>query len=304
MIAPKSILLTIDVEDWFQVENFKPWIPFETWDNRELRVERNVHRLLDLMDSVELKNQAAQSSKLKAQSNNDWDHSKIIPENTINPVNSDNPINKFIKAVNMQPQSLSEVDHHRSNIDRSSRLFSGASQQQTKCNAQLTKHNPQLTRNKSHAEAPASDKQQTTYNKPTKNSPKATFFVLGWLADRLPNLVREIQSRGHEIASHGYNHQRPDQLCAAELKTDLSDSKKLLEDIIGSPVAGYRAPSFAINDDILKIIEDCGYRYDSSYNSFGLHGRYGRISLNGAGKCGLAHKISDTFFELPLSNLR
>ena len=53
MIASKSILLTIDVEDWFQVENFKPWIPFETWDQRELRVERNVHRLLDLFDSLE-----------------------------------------------------------------------------------------------------------------------------------------------------------------------------------------------------------------------------------------------------------
>lgn len=49
----KYILLTIDVEDWFQVENFKPWIPFETWDQRELRVERNVHRLLDLFDSCE-----------------------------------------------------------------------------------------------------------------------------------------------------------------------------------------------------------------------------------------------------------
>ena len=55
MDKEKYILLTIDVEDWFQVENFKPWIPFETWDQRELRVERNVHRLLNLFDSVELK---------------------------------------------------------------------------------------------------------------------------------------------------------------------------------------------------------------------------------------------------------
>ena len=48
------ILITVDVEDWFQVENFKPWIPFETWDQYELRVERNVHRLLDLFDSFEV----------------------------------------------------------------------------------------------------------------------------------------------------------------------------------------------------------------------------------------------------------
>jgi hypothetical protein len=59
----KYFLLTIDVEDWFQVENFKPWIPFETWDQRELRVERNVHILLDLFDSIEL---TAHGSQLTA----------------------------------------------------------------------------------------------------------------------------------------------------------------------------------------------------------------------------------------------
>ncbi len=96
----------------------------------------------------------------------------------------------------------------------------------------------------------------------------------------------------------------PDQLSAAELKVDLSDSKKQLEDLSGSPVSGYRAPSFAINDDILKIIQEAGYLYDSSYNSFGLHGRYGRISLNGAGKSGIAHQVSDQFFELPISNFQ
>ena len=64
MDIQKYILLTIDVEDWFQVENFKPWIPFETWGQRELRVERNVHKLLNLFDSIELK---AYSSELKYQ---------------------------------------------------------------------------------------------------------------------------------------------------------------------------------------------------------------------------------------------
>jgi hypothetical protein len=53
----------------------------------------------------------------------------------------------------------------------------------------------------------------------------------------------------------------------------------------------------------LKIIEDCGYLYDSSYNSFGLHGRYGRISLNGRGKFGIAYELSKNFYELPLSNV-
>ena len=127
--------------------------------------------------------------------------------------------------------------------------------------------------------------------------------MLGWIARKLPGLVREIDSRGHEIASHGINHH----LCTHEtsdaLQKDLSDSKKLLEDIIGGPVYGYRAPSFSINDDILKIIEDAGYLYDSSYNSFDKHGRYGKLSANGFKKSGIAYQVSDTFYELPVSNL-
>jgi hypothetical protein len=55
---------------------------------------------------------------------------------------------------------------------------------------------------------------------------------------------------------------------------------------------------------VLKTIEDCGYLYDSSYNSFGMHGRYGKISLNGADRIGIAHKISESFYELPVSNLQ
>jgi len=96
----------------------------------------------------------------------------------------------------------------------------------------------------------------------------------------------------------------PDQLSADELKQDLTGSKKLLEDITGAEVVGYRAPSFAVTEDVLKTIEDCGYLYDSSYNSFGMHGRYGKISLNGAGRKGIARMVSENFFELPVSNLQ
>ena len=87
------------------------------------------------------------------------------------------------------------------------------------------------------------------------------------------------------------------------LRKDLADSKALLEDIIGGPVYGYRAPSFSINDEILKIIEDAGYLYDSSYNSFDKHGRYGKLSTNGFNKRGFAYHVSDTFYEIPVSNL-
>jgi polysaccharide deacetylase family protein (PEP-CTERM system associated) len=119
----------------------------------------------------------------------------------------------------------------------------------------------------------------------------------------LPNLIREIHARGHEVASHGYNHNLCNEQSKAGLTRELSESKKLLEDITGSPVSGFRAPNFSIDDDTLKIVEDCGYLYDSSYNSFGIHGRYGKISLNGSKKKGIAHKISQNFFELPISNL-
>lgn len=187
------ILFTVDLEDWFQVENLKGAIPSASWSSRELRVEENTHRILDLLDSIG-QGEAA-----------------VLPQ--------------------------------------------------------------------------------------------ATFFVLGWIAERLPRLVREIQARGHEVASHGYLHRRSHQFSSEELERDLIGSRDLLENIIGERIYGYRAPSFSIDDDILKIIEGCGYSYDSSYNSFGLNRRYGRVNLTRYKTEGIAVKISDTFSELPISNL-
>ncbi len=150
---------------------------------------------------------------------------------------------------------------------------------------------------------PTNQTNKTNSTSSTAPSVQATFFMLGWIARRLPGLVREIHSRGHEIASHGINHHLCTHETIASLRKDLTDSKALLEDIIGGPVYGYRAPSFSINDEILKIIEDAGYLYDSSYNSFDKHGRYGRLSTNGLQKTGIAYQVSDTFYELPVSNL-
>lgn len=195
------ILLTVDVEDWFHVENFRRWISLSSWPSYEVRVEKNTHRLLDLLDSIK-----ARPSAMSHES--DW-------------------------GVNC----------------------------------------------------------------------KATFFVLGWVAQRLPHLVREIHSRGHEVASHGYYHR----LCREEspegLKKDLTDSKKILEDIIGAPVFGYRTPSFSIDDGVLEVVKDSGYLYDSSFNSFGMHRRYGRVAVSGNRKKGIALQVSDLFYELPISNM-
>lgn len=181
-------LLTIDVEDWFQVENLRPWFPLQTWSAQELRIEKSVHKILQFLQD--------------------------------------------------QPQDL-----------------------------------------------------------------QATFFVLGWIADRLPALVREIHAAGHEVASHGYNHLLCTEQSPAELRQDLQRSKKLLEDILGCQVNGYRAPSFSISDKILELIREAGYSYDASYNSFTLNSRYGKLNLRSEAKQGMALDLGQGFYELPLSNL-
>lgn len=119
----------------------------------------------------------------------------------------------------------------------------------------------------------------------------------------MPGLVREIHAMGHEVASHGYNHELTGDCGREGLRRDIESSKNLLEDIIGGPVYGYRAPSFSISADMLKVVEDCGYLYDSSYNSFSANSRYGRVDLNGNGSVGIAKKISKGFYELPISNI-
>jgi polysaccharide deacetylase family protein (PEP-CTERM system associated) len=194
----KYFLLTIDVEDWFQVENFKTSIPLSSWSSCESRVERNTHLFLDFLDMAGSK--------------------------TVNGIRPGGPL-------------------------------------------------------------------------------RATFFVLGWVAERIPRLVREIQARGHEVASHGYHHNLCNHGTTEILKKDLSESKKTLEDILGRAVLGYRAPSFSISEEALGILEECGYSYDSSFNSFAGNNRYGKIQIfpNGTSVAG---KTSRNIYELPISNLQ
>ena len=96
---------------------------------------------------------------------------------------------------------------------------------------------------------------------------KATFFVLGWVAERLPALVKEIHQRGHEIACHGYGHQLVYRLSPHEFRKDVSKAKNILEDICGEQVHGYRAPSYSITAKslwALDILVEEGFTYDSS----------------------------------------
>ncbi len=96
---------------------------------------------------------------------------------------------------------------------------------------------------------------------------RATFFVLGWVAERYPDLVREIVRGGHELASHGFSHVRVIRQTPAQFREDVGRTKALLEDIGGVEVAGYRAASYSIGRDnlwALDVLQTVGHRYSSS----------------------------------------
>ncbi len=106
---------------------------------------------------------------------------------------------------------------------------------------------------------------------------KCTFFVLGWVAERNKNLVREIASRGHEVASHGYSHQLIYNQTPEVFREETIRSKALLEDIVQTPVRGYRAASYSITQNslwALDILAEAGFIYDSSIFPV-RHDRYG-----------------------------
>lgn len=182
--APITNALTIDVEDYFQVSAFASHIDRANWDTTECRVERNVHRMLDM-----------------------------------------------------------------------------------------------LARKHTHA----------------------TFFTLGWVAERYPALVRRIVADGHELASHGYGHERASDLSEAAFSHDIRKAKAILEDIGGVPVVGYRAPSFSIgagNLWALDSLEQAGYRYSSSIYPV-QHDHYGMPDAPR-----FKHQIRPGLVEIPPTTLR
>ena len=130
---------------------------------------------------------------------------------------------------------------------------------------------------------------------------KATFFTLGWVAERSPELIRAIVEAGHELASHGYDHTRVTQLDPATFREDVIRTKKILEDISGTGVTGYRAPTFSIDRSTpwaLQTLLETGHRYSSSVYPV-KHDLYGSV---GAPRFPY-HEKQSGLLEIPISTV-
>jgi polysaccharide deacetylase family protein (PEP-CTERM system associated) len=106
---------------------------------------------------------------------------------------------------------------------------------------------------------------------------RATFFILGWVARKEPDLVRRIAEAGHEVASHGMSHRMVNELSPESFRAELDDSRKLLSDLAGRDVLGFRAPTFSVTHRTawaVDVLAEAGYRYDSSVFPV-THDRYG-----------------------------
>ena len=111
----------------------------------------------------------------------------------------------------------------------------------------------------------------------SEHDTKATFFTLGWIAERFPELIKRIASEGHEVASHGTMHRRATDQTEGEFRKDIGYAKKLLEDLTGNAVVGYRAPSFSFtknNEWVYDALQQEGYKYSSSVYPV-VHDHYG-----------------------------
>jgi polysaccharide deacetylase family protein (PEP-CTERM system associated) len=127
----------------------------------------------------------------------------------------------------------------------------------------------------------------------------ATFFVLGWVARRRPDLVAEIEKQGHEIGTHGYSHRLLTEMTPESFERDLCEALEVTQKCVRQPILGFRAPSFTVTKETLwalDILVRNGIRYDSSIFPFGLHPDYGMADA----PLGI-HRLRNSLIEFPLS---
>ena len=130
---------------------------------------------------------------------------------------------------------------------------------------------------------------------------QATFFILGWIAERYPGLVGRIAGAGHEVASHGYAHYRATEQIPEDFLQDIRRAKAILEDITGVEVKGYRAPSFSVGKDnpwAFDCIAEAGYRYSSSVYPV-RHDHYGMPDAPR-----LPYRPRENLLEIPIATAR
>ena len=142
---------------------------------------------------------------------------------------------------------------------------------------------------------------QTILEMLARHHTHATFFTLGWIAKRYPQLVRQIVDNGHELGSHGYGHQRASDQSPAEFFNDIDSAKKLLEDLSGQTVLGYRAPSFSIGKGNLWAYDsllEAGYHYSSSIYPI-AHDHYGMPDSPR-----FAYEVRPGLTEIPITTVR
>lgn len=112
-----------------------------------------------------------------------------------------------------------------------------------------------------------------------KHDVRGTFFVLGWIAERKPDLVRKIARQGHEIASHGYKHELLHMIDNATVEADIKRSLEILGPLSSRKIIGYRAPSFSITKSAIQSLKALRFKYDASLNNFQFNKRYGKITV-------------------------
>jgi polysaccharide deacetylase family protein (PEP-CTERM system associated) len=131
---------------------------------------------------------------------------------------------------------------------------------------------------------------------------KATFFTLGWIAERHPDLIRRIVRQGHELASHGWDHTRADSQDAEAFRADIRKTKRFLEDLGGVPITGYRAATFSIgpkNPWAFDVLAEEGYVYSSSLYPI-KHDLYGDTSASRVP----FHPGGGTLLEVPMTTVQ
>ena len=132
----------------------------------------------------------------------------------------------------------------------------------------------------------------------------SSFFCLGELAESLKSRLREMSDYGHEIGSHTSSHRRPLLLSLPDVREELRTSKDSLEQVVSSPVEGFRAPCFSFDRSCLDFLSELGYHYDTSRINFEMNPRYGSIDMEGFERYSKNIFIRDDFFEFQMSTQR